>query len=73
MFPDVREYEPRLRVLQGLPWPIPARVLMRFTDEDLDCLAVAGEAGRDEYWRALNAIVARVSICQRPQRFHKSE
>jgi len=73
MFPDAREHEPRLRVLHGLPWPIPATVLMRFTDEDLDHLDIASEAGRDEYWRTLNDIVGRVSICQQPQRSHKSE
>jgi hypothetical protein len=48
----------RLRAFQQIPWPIPAAVLMEFTDEDLDNLALADEA---EYWRVLNSIVVRVA------------
>jgi hypothetical protein len=59
MFPDTHIHERRTRVFHGLPWPIPATVLMRFTDEDLDRLDMAAEAGTDEYWRTLNAIVER--------------
>ncbi len=64
MFPDTDIHERRLQVLHALPWPIPASVLMQFTDEDLDLLAAA--CGADEYWHTLNAIVSRISLCHSP-------
>jgi hypothetical protein len=45
-------------VVRELPWPIPAAVIMRMRDEDLDHLAAAQDRG--EYWRILNAIVTRI-------------
>jgi hypothetical protein len=50
----------RITALHGVPWPIPAVVLLRFTDEDLDDLELAERAGRDAYWLCLNRIVTRV-------------
>jgi hypothetical protein len=44
--------------MRDLPWPIPALVLLRFTDEDLDHL---GAADTSEYWPTLNRIVCRIS------------
>jgi hypothetical protein len=58
MFPDAYILERRLRQLERLPWPIPAAVIMRMTDEDLDNLA--GTPDRDGYWHILNGIVARI-------------
>jgi hypothetical protein len=48
----------RMETFQQIPWPIPAAVLVEFTDEDLDELALAEEA---EYWATLNRIVVRVT------------
>jgi hypothetical protein len=59
MFPDTYILERRLRQLGRLPWPVPATVIMRMTDADLDALDMA--EGRDEWWRVLNAIVVRVT------------
>ena len=56
--PDTDLLERRVRVLRGLPWPIPAAVLMEMSDEDLDWLSAACD--RDEYWHILNGVVRRV-------------
>jgi hypothetical protein len=58
MFPDVDILERRLRQLERLPWPVPAAVIMRMTDEDFDALDMARD--NDEWWRTLNAIVSRI-------------
>jgi hypothetical protein len=51
-----------IRALHSVPWPIPAVVLIQFTDEDLDELDLAEQAGsRDAYWRCLNRIVGRIT------------
>ncbi len=57
MIPDAEMVESRLRLVKELPWPIPALVIMRMTDEDLDLLAAASD---DEYWRVLNDVVSRI-------------
>lgn len=59
MFPDEHILERRSWQLHRLPWPIPAAVIMRMTEEDFDRLDMA--ADRDEWWRTLNAIVSRVT------------
>ena len=59
MFPDANILERRLRQLEGLPWPVPAAVIMRMTEADFDALDMAQD--RDEWWRVLNAIVVRVT------------
>jgi hypothetical protein len=64
MFPDAYIVERRLRVLRGLPWPIPASMIMRFTDEDFDYLAKAHDG--DAYWKTLSRIVARVQSTGKP-------
>jgi hypothetical protein len=51
----------RLGALHSLPWPIPAVVLIQFTDQDLDDLDLAEQAGRDAYWVCLNRIVNRIT------------
>ncbi len=48
----------RSKVVQDLPWPIPALVVMQMTPEDLDRLGAAED--KDEYWRILNGIVHRI-------------
>ena len=57
MFPDEREMLRRVSALQRLPWVMPASVVLRMSDSDLDELA---DASRDEYWRVLNGIVRRI-------------
>jgi hypothetical protein len=61
MFPDTYILESRAHVVRGLPWPLPACVLMRMTDEDLDHLAAVDSP--DAYWSTLNLIVRRIE-CQ---------
>jgi hypothetical protein len=50
--------ETRVAVTRDLPWPIPALVVVEFTDEDLDNLDAAADT--DRYWTVLNRIVARI-------------
>jgi hypothetical protein len=57
MFPDQRETDARARALRRIPWPIPAAVLVEFSDEDLDALA---DAAPEEYLAVLNRIVGRI-------------
>jgi hypothetical protein len=52
--------------MRDVPWPMPAVVLLQFTDEDLDRLDMAGDASRDDYWHTLNEIVRRISIYPGP-------
>jgi hypothetical protein len=49
--------ERRLKAVRELPWPIPAAILVKMLDEDLDHLAAASN---DEYWRVLNSVVRRI-------------
>jgi cell fate regulator YaaT (PSP1 superfamily) len=49
----------RVRQMHRLPWLIPASVVMRMTDEDLDSLDLAERTSRDAYWLCLNRIVTR--------------
>jgi hypothetical protein len=58
VIPDSYITDLRAKVVRDLPWPIPATVLLEMTDEDLDLLAAAS---KEEYWRVLNGIVARIS------------
>ncbi len=58
MIPDTYITEERLKAFSDLPWPIPASVLLEFTDEDLDNLGAAPTT--DEYWHTLNAVVTRI-------------
>jgi hypothetical protein len=39
--------ESRIRQVHRLPWPIPATVVVRLTDADLDDLDLAERTGRD--------------------------
>jgi hypothetical protein len=50
--------ETRVAVMRDLPWPIPALVVVEFTDEDLDRLDTAADS--PEYWGVLNEIVTRI-------------
>jgi hypothetical protein len=54
----------RARVMQEIPWPVPALVMIRMTDADLDELDLA--TGSRHYWRTLNAIVARINASKDP-------
>jgi hypothetical protein len=58
MFPDVDILERRLRQLERLPWPIPATVIIRMSEEDLDNLDAAADT--DRYWSVLNGVVRRI-------------
>jgi hypothetical protein len=57
MIPDAYITELRLKAVCELPWPIPAAVLVKMTDEDLDRLAAASD---EDYWRVLNGVVTRM-------------
>jgi hypothetical protein len=57
VIPDAHITDLRAKVVRELPWPIPAAVLLKLRDEDLDHLAAASN---DEYWRVLNGIVRRI-------------
>jgi hypothetical protein len=57
VIPDAYITEPRLKAVCELPWPIPAAVLVKMTDEDLDRLAAASD---EDYWRVLNGVVTRM-------------
>ncbi len=59
MFSQTDILERRLRQLERLPWPIPAAVIMRMTEEDFDRLDMAKDP--DEWWHTLNSIVARIT------------
>jgi hypothetical protein len=50
--------ESRVQAIRELPWPIPALVVIQFTDEDLDLLDAAYQSR--EYWSTLNTIVKRI-------------
>jgi hypothetical protein len=50
--------ETRVAAMRDLPWPLPALVVVEFTDEDLDLLDAAADT--DEYWSVLNRIVTRI-------------
>ena len=50
--------ENRVQAMRELPWPIPALVVILFTDEDLDLLDAAYDS--PEYWSVLNRIVTRI-------------
>jgi hypothetical protein len=58
MIPDTDILERRIAAMRGLPWPIPALVVMQVTDEDLDNLDEAADT--DRYWTVLNRIVSRI-------------
>jgi hypothetical protein len=54
---STRGVERRAMSVELLPWCIPASVVMRLTDEDLDELADASE---ERYWTVLNRIVGKL-------------
>jgi hypothetical protein len=54
--PDILEN--RVHAMRDLPWPIPALVVVEFTDEDLDNLDLAADT--PAYWPLLNTIVTRI-------------
>ena len=56
--PDQDILESRVQAVRELPWPIPALVVIQFSDEDLDLLDAAYET--PEYWSTLNTIVRRI-------------
>jgi hypothetical protein len=58
VIPDAFITDLRAKVVRELPWPIPATVLLKMTDEDLDRLGAA--QSRDAYWGVLNAVVTRI-------------
>ena len=58
MIPDQDILESRVAAMRDLPWPLPALVVVEFTDEDLDNLDAAADS--PEYWSVLNAIVTRI-------------
>jgi hypothetical protein len=51
--------EARVAAMRDLPWPIPALVVIRMRDADLDRLEAATET--THYWRTLNEIVRRIT------------
>jgi hypothetical protein len=58
VIPDQDILESRVAAMRDLPWPLPALVVVEFTDEDLDLLDAAADS--PEYWSVLNAIVSRI-------------
>jgi hypothetical protein len=58
VIPDADILESRVQAMRELPWPIPAFVVIEFTDEDLDLLDAAYDT--DKYWSVLNEIVTRI-------------
>jgi hypothetical protein len=58
VIPDQDTLENRVHAMRELPWPIPALVVVEFTDEDLDLLDAAADS--PEYWSVLNEIVTRI-------------
>ena len=58
LIPDTDILENRVQAMRELPWPIPALVVIEFTDEDLDLLDEAYE--KPEYRSTLNTIVRRI-------------
>ena len=58
MIPDQDILGTRVMAMRELPWPIPALVVIQFTDEDLDLLDAAYETR--EYWSTVNTIVRRI-------------
>jgi hypothetical protein len=58
VIPDTDILERRIAAMRELPWPIPARVVIAMTDEDLDLLDAAADT--DKYWTVLNGIVTRI-------------
>jgi hypothetical protein len=64
MFPDTYILSRRVAVMYRLPWIIPAVVVVKLTDQDLDDLDLAERTGRDEYWMTLNRIVMRLTATE---------
>ena len=58
MIPDQDILENRVQAMREVPWPIPALVVVEFSDEDLDRLDAAVDS--PHYWTVLNSIVARI-------------
>jgi hypothetical protein len=58
VIPDQDILENRVLAMRELPWPIPALVVIQFTDKDLDLLDAAYDT--DKYWSVLNGIIARI-------------
>jgi hypothetical protein len=58
VIPDQDILENRVQAMRELPWPIPALVVIQFSDEDLDLLDAAYDT--DKYWPLLNGIVRRI-------------
>jgi hypothetical protein len=58
MIPDQDILENRIMAMRDLPWPIPALIVIQFSDEDLDLLDAAADS--PEYWHVLNEIVTRI-------------
>ena len=58
MIPDQDILENRIMAMRDLPWPIPALIVIQFSDEDLDLLDAAADS--PEYWGVLNRIVTRI-------------
>jgi hypothetical protein len=58
LIPDADILENRVQAMRELPWPLPALVIIRFTDEDLDRLDAAYDT--PEYWPLLNTILRRI-------------
>jgi hypothetical protein len=58
LIPNQDILENRVQAMRELPWPIPALVVVEFTDEDLDLLDAAADT--DRYWSVLNEIVTRI-------------
>jgi hypothetical protein len=58
VIPDQDILESRVQAMRGLPWPIPALVIIEMTDEELDLLDAACDT--DKYWSVLNSIVRRI-------------
>jgi hypothetical protein len=58
VIPDQDILENRVMAMRELPWPIPALVVVEFTDEDLDNLDAAADT--PEYWSVLNTVVTRI-------------
>jgi hypothetical protein len=58
LIPDADILESRVAAMRDLPWPLPALVVVEFTDKDLDLLDAAADS--PEYWPLLNTIVTRI-------------
>jgi len=58
VIPDQDILENRVMAMREIPWPIPALVVIQFSDEDLDLLDAAYDT--EKYWTLLNGIVRRI-------------